>query len=199
MYETRLGLSFLSSFQSAKVPIYACPNQNICSQHVIDWSPIQVYPKILRLVSRVNAKIFVGNGLHKNEEWIEIRCNVSPPHRTEANPHHHASPSLTYLPTTTTVHQKHLPLLCETPILPPLAPPHRPKFHPRAPHRPDLQRPSARAPHTSNPGARNSREESKRRRRRVQKAQRRHRMASRHRSRARPELRSLPRDITTRD
>ena len=98
MYETRSGLSFLSSFQSAKVPIYACPTQNICSQHQIDWSPIQVYPKILRLVSRVNAKIFVGNGLHKNEEWIEITCNVSPPHRTEPN-HAPSRFSITKLPT----------------------------------------------------------------------------------------------------
>lgn len=37
-----------------------------------DWLPIQVYPKVLRLVSRVNGKIFVGNGLHQNEEWISI-------------------------------------------------------------------------------------------------------------------------------
>ena len=154
MYETRLGLSFLLSFQSAKVPSCAWPNQNICSQYRIDWFPIQVYPKILRLVSRVNAKIFVGNDLHKNEEWIEISCNVSRPHGTKPNPYHYASPSLTYLPTTTTVHQKHLPLLCQTPILPPLAPSPRPTLHPRAPHRPHLQRPSARAPHTSNPGAR---------------------------------------------
>ena len=167
--------------------------------HNIDWSPIQVYPKILRLVSRVNAKIFVGDGLHKNEEWIEISCNVSPSHRIEPNPHHRTRPSLTYLLTTTTVHEKHLPLLCETPVLPPLAPPYRSTFHPRAPHRPDLQRSSARAPPTSHPGARSPRKEPKRRRRRIQKAQRRHRMASRHRSRARPELCSLPWDIATRD
>lgn len=42
-----------------------------------DWFPIQVYPKVLRLVSRVNGKIFVGNGLHQNEEWIKISCNYT--------------------------------------------------------------------------------------------------------------------------
>ncbi|KAK1141873.1 hypothetical protein N8T08_008386 [Aspergillus melleus] len=43
-----------------------------------DWHAIQVYPKILRLVSRVNGRIFVGNPLHQNEEWINISCNASP-------------------------------------------------------------------------------------------------------------------------
>ncbi|KAH8433979.1 cytochrome P450 [Aspergillus melleus] len=43
-----------------------------------DWHAIQVYPKILRLVSRVNGRIFVGNPLHQKEEWINISCNASP-------------------------------------------------------------------------------------------------------------------------
>ena len=50
---------------------------SFASSHQVDWSPIQVYPKVLRLVSRVNGKVFVGKGLHQNEEWIEISCNVS--------------------------------------------------------------------------------------------------------------------------
>ncbi|CAD6569440.1 MAG: hypothetical protein ASARMPREDX12_002450 [Alectoria sarmentosa] len=42
-----------------------------------DWLAIQVYPKVLRLVSRVNGKIFVGSGLHQNEEWVKISCNYT--------------------------------------------------------------------------------------------------------------------------
>ena len=44
---------------------------------ITEWLPMTVYPKVLRLVSRVNGKIFVGNGLYQNEEWIDISCNVS--------------------------------------------------------------------------------------------------------------------------
>ena len=42
-----------------------------------DWSPVKVYPKVLRLVSRINAKILVGNGLQENEDWIDISASVS--------------------------------------------------------------------------------------------------------------------------
>ncbi|EAW13530.1 cytochrome P450 [Aspergillus clavatus NRRL 1] len=41
------------------------------------WTPIQVYPKMLRLVSRINGKIFVGPSLYDNEEWITISCNYT--------------------------------------------------------------------------------------------------------------------------
>lgn len=41
-----------------------------------DWSPVQVYPKVLRLVSRINTKILVGNGLQENDEWIDISASV---------------------------------------------------------------------------------------------------------------------------
>ncbi|KAL8826671.1 MAG: hypothetical protein Q9191_003656 [Dirinaria sp. TL-2023a] len=40
-----------------------------------EWFPLTVYPKILRLVSRVNGKIFVGKDLYQNEEWIDMSCN----------------------------------------------------------------------------------------------------------------------------
>ncbi|ROW06907.1 hypothetical protein VMCG_04175 [Cytospora schulzeri] len=39
------------------------------------WHAIQVYPKVLRCVARVNAKIFVGSNLHLNQEWIDITCS----------------------------------------------------------------------------------------------------------------------------
>ncbi|KAL2284627.1 hypothetical protein FJTKL_08726 [Diaporthe vaccinii] len=41
----------------------------------LEWQPIQMYPKVLRCVARVNAKIFVGSNLHLNQEWIEITCS----------------------------------------------------------------------------------------------------------------------------
>lgn len=198
MYETRLGLSFLSSFQSAKVPIYALskPECLLTTPNRLVSHPS--LPKDIATSKSSQRKDLCRKrpSQQRRMDRNKLQRESAPQNRSKPAPSRF---SITNLSTTITVHQKHIPLLCETPILPPLAPPHRPTFHPRAPHRPDLQRPSARAPHTSNPGARSSREESKRRRRRVQKAQRRHRMASRHRSRARPELRSLPRDNTTSD
>ena len=43
----------------------------------VDWSPVKVYPTVLRLVSRINTKILVGNGLQENDEWIDISAAVS--------------------------------------------------------------------------------------------------------------------------
>ena len=42
-----------------------------------DWSTVQVYTKVLRLVSRINTKILVGNGLQDNDEWVDISASVS--------------------------------------------------------------------------------------------------------------------------
>ena len=36
-----------------------------------------MYAKVLRLVSRVNTKILVGNGLQDNDEWVDISASVS--------------------------------------------------------------------------------------------------------------------------
>ncbi|CAF9919928.1 MAG: hypothetical protein ALECFALPRED_001376 [Alectoria fallacina] len=46
-----------------------------------DWSPIQVYPKLLRVVSRINTKTLIGNGLQENNEWIDI--NTKRHHSTQ--------------------------------------------------------------------------------------------------------------------
>jgi hypothetical protein len=71
----KLVSSSRSRFQIAKV------NHDFCRAlpkvfTYTDWQPCVVYPKILRLVSRTNTKIFVGNGLHENEEWIDITSKV---------------------------------------------------------------------------------------------------------------------------
>ncbi len=42
-----------------------------------DWSPVQVYPKLMRLVSRINTKTLIGNGLQENDEWIDMSTTVS--------------------------------------------------------------------------------------------------------------------------
>ena len=43
-----------------------------------DWSEIDISTQMLRLTARVSGKAFVGTGLHRSEEWIDISCNVSP-------------------------------------------------------------------------------------------------------------------------
>ncbi|KUL87830.1 hypothetical protein ZTR_03135 [Talaromyces verruculosus] len=44
---------------------------------LVELDTVLVYPKVVRMVSRVNAKIFVGNGLHEKEEWITINSNYT--------------------------------------------------------------------------------------------------------------------------
>ena len=71
----------------------------------VEWLPIPVYPTALRLVSRVNGKVFGGTGLHQNEEWIKISCNVGTTKQTQII-------TLGRLPAA--VYKKHLSLLCKT-------------------------------------------------------------------------------------
>lgn len=42
-----------------------------------EWSEIDISTQILRVIARVSGRAFVGTGLHRNEEWIDISCNVS--------------------------------------------------------------------------------------------------------------------------
>ncbi|GIJ88793.1 hypothetical protein Asppvi_007720 [Aspergillus pseudoviridinutans] len=42
-----------------------------------DWSEITLYTQCLRLVCRVAGRAFVGTGLYRNEEWIDIMCNYT--------------------------------------------------------------------------------------------------------------------------
>lgn len=42
-----------------------------------DWTPVQVHPRVVQLVSRVSTRIFVGNGMERNEDWMDISSNVS--------------------------------------------------------------------------------------------------------------------------
>jgi len=42
-----------------------------------DWTPINVYPRALSVVSRINTKTLIGNGLQENDEWIDINTNYT--------------------------------------------------------------------------------------------------------------------------
>ncbi|KAF2439158.1 cytochrome P450 [Karstenula rhodostoma CBS 690.94] len=42
-----------------------------------DWTPIKVHPTVLRLVSQINTKLLVGNGLEKNKDWIDISASYT--------------------------------------------------------------------------------------------------------------------------
>jgi hypothetical protein len=73
--EMKLILSFRSRFRIVEVK--HDPYQRLLKLNsTTEWQSVSVYPKVLRLVSRANAKIFVGNGLHESEEWIDITSNV---------------------------------------------------------------------------------------------------------------------------
>ncbi len=135
---------------------YASWAMCVPSLNQVDWLPVPVYPKVLRLVSRLNGKIFVGTGLHQNEEWIDISCNVSTMKQTSTLPFGHSSAA---------VHKKHLSLLRKVEVLPSLASSHRTILHPRTSNRLEMQRQSARSPRTNHPA-----KGSARKRRRLQKA-----------------------------
>jgi hypothetical protein len=54
----------------------------------LEWTPIKVHPTVLKLVSKINTRVLIGNGLEKNKEWIEISATVSTsPSQTER--YHH--------------------------------------------------------------------------------------------------------------
>ncbi|KAL4901001.1 hypothetical protein BDW74DRAFT_89620 [Aspergillus multicolor] len=42
-----------------------------------DWAEIDISTQILRVICRVSGRAFVGTGLHRNEEWINISCNYT--------------------------------------------------------------------------------------------------------------------------
>ncbi|KAJ4302890.1 hypothetical protein N0V90_001781 [Kalmusia sp. IMI 367209] len=42
-----------------------------------DWTPVKVHPTVLRLVSRINTKLLIGNGLEKNADWIDISASYT--------------------------------------------------------------------------------------------------------------------------
>lgn len=37
-----------------------------------DWTPVEFYPKALRIVATLSARKFVGYPLCRNEEWIDL-------------------------------------------------------------------------------------------------------------------------------
>jgi hypothetical protein len=90
-----------------------------------DWTPITVYPKVLRLVSRINTKILVGNGLDRNEEWIDISASVSQVSRKQPFP--------SYTNTCITVYKKYLRIVCKASDLSPSDASSGSILHPRTP------------------------------------------------------------------
>ncbi|KAF1974320.1 cytochrome P450 [Bimuria novae-zelandiae CBS 107.79] len=42
-----------------------------------EWTPIKVHPTVLKLVSKINTKLLIGNGLEKNKEWIDISASYT--------------------------------------------------------------------------------------------------------------------------
>ena len=75
---------------------------------LVDWTPVKVYPRALRVVSRINTKTLIGNGLQENDEWIDINTSVS------------EKPALKrgLLIEGIIVHQKHLHIVSQAPRLP---------------------------------------------------------------------------------
>ncbi|KAL4939386.1 hypothetical protein BDV06DRAFT_214358 [Aspergillus oleicola] len=42
-----------------------------------DWTEVDISTQILRVICRVSGRAFVGTGLHRNDEWIDISCNYT--------------------------------------------------------------------------------------------------------------------------
>ncbi|RDW89917.1 cytochrome P450 [Aspergillus mulundensis] len=42
-----------------------------------DWAEVDISTQVLRVICRVSGRAFVGTGLHRNEEWINISCNYT--------------------------------------------------------------------------------------------------------------------------
>lgn len=90
-----------------------------------DWSPVQVYPKLLRVVSRINTKILIGNGLQENDEWIDINTSVS------ENGHRNVFVIATNRGII--VHKKHFHILCKASNISSYSASCGSVFHPRTP------------------------------------------------------------------
>ena len=48
-----------------------------CIGECEDWTPIQFFPKILRVIALLSGRIFVGLPLCRNEEWITTTINYT--------------------------------------------------------------------------------------------------------------------------
>jgi ent-kaurene oxidase len=42
-----------------------------------DWTPIPLYPTLLRIVALISGRVFVGLPLSRNEDWIRISINFT--------------------------------------------------------------------------------------------------------------------------
>ncbi|KAL4970622.1 cytochrome P450 [Aspergillus stella-maris] len=42
-----------------------------------EWTEVDISTQILRVICRVSGRAFVGTGLHRNDEWIDISCNYT--------------------------------------------------------------------------------------------------------------------------
>lgn len=42
-----------------------------------DWTPVQIFGKLLRIVALASGRIFVGRPLSRDEEWIELTINYT--------------------------------------------------------------------------------------------------------------------------
>ena len=53
----------------------------ISDRHPVEWTPLKLYPKMMRMICRSTGRVFVGPAFHRDPEWIRMSENVSPPHR----------------------------------------------------------------------------------------------------------------------
>jgi cytochrome P450 len=40
--------------------------------NIADWTPVYIYPTVLRLVARLSARVFVGFPLCRDEDWLKV-------------------------------------------------------------------------------------------------------------------------------
>ncbi|KAH8802448.1 cytochrome P450 [Xylogone sp. PMI_703] len=43
----------------------------------LNWTAIQVHPRAVRVVTRISTRVFVGNGMERNEDWLDISSNYT--------------------------------------------------------------------------------------------------------------------------
>lgn len=73
--ENDLSRNMALIFSGVKAEVYfALPLEFLT---IDNWSPVELYPRIVKLMARTSGRTFSGETLCRNEEWLQLNCDVS--------------------------------------------------------------------------------------------------------------------------
>ncbi|PMD50324.1 uncharacterized protein K444DRAFT_265639 [Hyaloscypha bicolor E] len=73
--ENDLSRNMALIFSGVKAEVYfALPLEFLT---IDNWSPVELYPRIVKLMARTSGRTFSGETLCRNEEWLQLNCDYT--------------------------------------------------------------------------------------------------------------------------